>query len=57
MTGQYELAKNDNNQHKFTLKAGDGEVILTSKKYKKIQARNKGIASIMKTGPVTKVKV
>ncbi len=52
MAGWYELSKNDKNQFHFTLKAGNGEVILRSETYETKAAAESGIASVQKNSPL-----
>ena len=51
MAAKYELKKTANGKYIFNLKAGNGEVILTSQLYKAASYAKKGIASVMKNGP------
>lgn len=46
MAGWFELDKSVNSQYKFVLKAGNGEVILTSELYTSKSAAENGIASV-----------
>lgn len=46
MSGWYELSKSTNDQFKFVLKAGNGEVILTSELYTAKAGANNGISSV-----------
>ncbi len=48
MSGSYELKQNDKAQFSFTLKAGNGEVILRSEQYESKGSAENGIASIQK---------
>ena len=48
MAGFYEINKSSNGQFRFVLKAGNGEIILTSELYKAKSSALKGIASIQK---------
>jgi uncharacterized protein len=48
MAGWYELSKNDKGQFHFVLKAGNGEVILSSETYDTKSAAETGIASVQK---------
>ena len=48
MAGWFELAKAGNGQFKFVLKAGNGEVILTSELYTNQAGATNGIASVQK---------
>ena len=51
MAAKYELKKAANGKYIFNLKAGNGEVILTSQLYKAASYAKKGIASVIKNGP------
>jgi len=46
MSGWYELSKNDKNQFYFSLKAGNGEIILQSEMYEAKASAQIGIASV-----------
>ena len=46
MAGWFELKKTVNDQFHFTLKAGNGEVILSSETYTTRAAANNGIVSV-----------
>ncbi|MCO4159279.1 YegP family protein [Citrobacter amalonaticus] len=46
MAGWFELSKSTNDQFRFVLKAGNGEVILTSELYTTKTAAENGIASV-----------
>jgi len=46
MAGCYELNMNDEGQHTFVLKAGNGEVILRSEQYESKESAETGIASV-----------
>lgn len=48
MAGWYELKANEKGHYAFVLKAGNGEVILRSEKYKGKESALKGIASVQK---------
>ena len=48
MSGWYELSKSSNDQFKFTLKAGNGEAILSSEQYTTRAAAENGIESVQK---------
>lgn len=50
MAGFYELKKSANAQFHFVLKAGNGEVILSSEQYNSKDAALGGIASVQKNG-------
>ena len=51
MAGKFEIKKSKDNQFYFNLKAGNGQVILTSEMYKAKASADKGIASV-KTNPL-----
>ena len=51
MAGWFELDKSSNGQYKFVLKAGNGEVILTSELYTNKSAADNGIASVRTNSP------
>ena len=53
MAGWYELKKNDKGQYSFSLKAGNGEVILRSEQYESKSSAENGIASVQKNSPVS----
>jgi len=48
MAGVFELSKTDKGQFRFVLKAGNGQVILTSEMYDSKAAASNGIASVQK---------
>ncbi len=48
MAGWFELSKSKDGQFRFVLKAGNGEVILTSELYRSRDSALKGIASVRK---------
>ncbi|MDH3227267.1 MAG: YegP family protein [Thermoleophilia bacterium] len=48
MPGKFELKKSSDDQFYFNLKAGNGQVILTSELYTSKSSANKGIASVRK---------
>ena len=52
MAGWFELGKSSNGQYKFSLKAGNGEIILTSELYTTRAAAENGIASVQKNSPL-----
>lgn len=49
---KFEITKRKNGEFQFNLKAGNGEVILTSEGYVAKDSCKKGIASVMKNGPI-----
>ena len=52
MAGWYELSKNDKGQFHFVLKAGNGEVILSSESYTSKAAAETGITSVQSNSPL-----
>ena len=50
MTGIFELKKSKSDQYMFTLKAANGQVILTSEFYQTKAAAENGIESVKKNG-------
>ncbi len=46
MAGKFEIKKSSDNQYRFNLKAGNGEIILTSELYKAKSSAEQGIASV-----------
>lgn len=48
MAGKFEIKTCANGKFLFNLKAGNGEVILTSQQYKALAYAKKGIASVIK---------
>jgi uncharacterized protein YegP (UPF0339 family) len=50
MAGKYELKKSANGKYYFNLKAGNGQVILSSEMYESKAAANNGIESVRKNG-------
>lgn len=46
MAGSFELTKNDKGQYHFNLKAGNGEIILTSETYQSKASAENGIQSV-----------
>lgn len=51
MSGWYEVSQANDGQFRFVLKAGNGEVILTSELYKAKASAHNGIESIQKNSP------
>lgn len=51
MSGFYELSKSKDGQFRFVLKAGNGEIILTSELYKAKASAYTGISSVQKNSP------
>lgn len=52
MSGWFELSKSSDNQFRFVLKAGNGEIILTSELYTTRSSAENGIASVQKNSPL-----
>lgn len=52
MAGWFELDKSSNDQYKFVLKAGNGEIILTSELYTTKSSAENGIASVQANSPL-----
>ena len=48
MAGKFEIGKRSNGEFQFTLKAGNGQVILTSEGYKAKESCLNGIESVRK---------
>jgi len=53
MSGWFELSKSSDGQFRFVLKAGNGEIILTSELYTSKSAAENGIAPYAQTAPWT----
>lgn len=51
MAGWYELSNSKDGQHRFVLKAGNGETILTSELYTTRAAAENGIDSVRRNSP------
>lgn len=51
MAAKYDLKKSSNGKFMFNLKAGNGEVILTSEMYEAKAGAENGIESVKKNGP------
>ena len=54
MPGKFEIKKAKNGQFHFNLKAGNGEIILSSEMYKTKRNTRKGIESVQKNSPEEK---
>lgn len=52
MAGKYEMKQAKDGQYMFNLKAGNGEIILTSELYKAKDSCENGIASVQKNSPL-----
>jgi len=48
MAGQFELKKTDSGQFMFNLKAGNGQIILTSQRYQAKASASDGVESVKK---------
>lgn len=48
MAGKFELKQSDNGKFHFNLKAGNGQIILSSEMYESRAAAENGIASVVK---------
>ena len=51
MAGWYEISVANDGQYRFVLKAGNGEIILTSELYKAKASAENGIESVQKNSP------
>ena len=51
MAGKFELKKNTSGKFSFNLKAGNGEIILTSEVYEQKSSAQNGIESVKKHAP------
>ncbi|WP_300618514.1 YegP family protein [Dokdonella sp.] len=51
MSGWFELSKSSDGQHRFVLKAGNGEIILTSELYAAKASAENGITSVQTNSP------
>ncbi|MGE4800527.1 YegP family protein [Yersinia hibernica] len=51
-TGHYEIKKAKNGQYFFTLKASNGEIILTSEMYASKASTENGISSVQSNSPL-----
>lgn len=52
MTGWFELSRSSDNQYRFVLKAGNGEIILTSELYRTKTSAENGITSVQINSPL-----
>jgi uncharacterized protein YegP (UPF0339 family) len=52
MAGKFHLKKSSDGQFRFVLKAGNGEIILTSELYKQKASAANGIESVKKNAPL-----
>ncbi|MEM7675866.1 MAG: YegP family protein [Myxococcota bacterium] len=51
MAGKFDLKKSSNGKFMFNLKAGNGQVILTSEMYEARSGAENGMESVRKNGP------
>ena len=51
MAGSYQILKTSDGQFQFVLKAGNGQTILVSERYKAMDSARNGIASVQKNSP------
>lgn len=51
MAGSYQISKTSDGQFQFVLKAGNGQTILVSERYKAVDSVRTGIASVQKNSP------
>lgn len=52
MAGKFELKKSSNGQFQFTLKASNGQTILSGEQYKEKRGALRGIESVRKNSPI-----
>jgi uncharacterized protein YegP (UPF0339 family) len=52
MAGKFELKKSSNGQFRFNLKAGNGQVVLTSELYTEKRGAQSGIESVKRNAPI-----
>lgn len=52
MAGKFEIKKSSDNQYRINLKAGNGEIILSSELYKAKSGAEQGIASVKTNAPI-----
>ena len=52
MAGKFELSRSANRQYYFNLKAGNGEIILSSEQYEAKASALNGIESVRKNGVI-----
>lgn len=55
MAGKFEVKPGTDNKFSFSLKAGNGEVILVSQQYSSLAACKKGIESVKRNGVAAKL--
>lgn len=51
MAGKFEIKKGTSGKFRFNLKAGNGQIILSSESYETKQGAEKGIESVKKNAP------
>ena len=51
MAAKFELKRSDNGKYRFNLKAGNGEIILSSESYESKSGAENGIESVKKNAP------
>jgi len=51
MAAKFEVKKSDSEKYRFNLKAGNGEIILSSESYEQKQGALSGIESVKKNAP------
>ena len=51
MAGKFEIKKGTSGKYRFNLKAGNGQIILSSESYETKQGAEKGIESVRKNAP------
>jgi uncharacterized protein YegP (UPF0339 family) len=52
MAAKFEIKKGSSGQYRFNLKAGNGEIILSSEGYQEKQGAQKGIESVKVNAPI-----
>jgi len=52
MAGKFELKKSTNGQYRFSLKASNGQTILTSELYTEKRGAQSGIESVKRNAPI-----
>jgi uncharacterized protein len=52
MAGKFELKKSSNGQFRFSLKASNGQVVLTSELYTEKRGAQSGIESVRRNAPI-----
>jgi uncharacterized protein YegP (UPF0339 family) len=55
MAGKFEIFKDKSEQYRFRLKAANGEIIASSEAYETKASCLKGIASVQKNAPASKI--